>query len=100
MASGLSQSPARSPEPRPETARSRDALERVARTLGVPVTNFFPDEECPARGRVLDRHEGGDEECPDAAITQAADLVSAFVAIENPAARRTCLAFVRAMSSS
>jgi hypothetical protein len=83
MASGLSQSPARSPEPRPETARSRDALERVARTLGVPVTNFFPDEECP-----------------DAAITQAADLVSAFVAIENPAARRTCLAFVRAMSNS
>ncbi|MBP1180733.1 hypothetical protein [Methylobacterium sp. PvR107] len=83
MASGLSQPPARSPEPRPETARSRDALERVARTLGIPVTNFFPDEECP-----------------DAAITQAADLVSAFVAIANPAARRTCLAFVRAMSSS
>jgi hypothetical protein len=83
MASGLSQAPARSPEPRPDTARSRDALERVARTLGVPVTTFFPDEECP-----------------DAAIAQAADLVSAFVAIENPAARRTCLAFVRAMSSS
>lgn len=83
MAPGLSQAPAGSSEPRPDTARSRDALERVARTLGVPVTAFFPDE---AR--------------PDAAITQAADLVSAFVAIENPAARRTCLAFVRAMSSS
>ncbi|GJE47595.1 hypothetical protein GOFOIKOB_0620 [Methylobacterium tardum] len=83
MASGLSQAPDRSPEPRPDTARSRDALERVARTLGVPVTTFFPDEDRP-----------------DAAIAQAADLVSAFVAIENPAARRTCLAFVRAMSSS
>ena len=37
MASGLSQAPDRSPEPRPDMARSRDALERVARTLGVPV---------------------------------------------------------------
>lgn len=49
----------------------------------MPVASFFPD---------ADR--------PDAAIAQAADLVSAFVAIENPAARRTCLAFVRAMAGS
>ncbi|MGH1570131.1 hypothetical protein ACRAWG_05040 [Methylobacterium sp. P31] len=51
--------------------------------LGVPVTAFFPE---------ADR--------PDETIAQTADLVTAFAAIENPAARRTCLAFVRAMSSS
>ena len=49
----------------------------------MPVASFYPD---------ADR--------PDAAMTQAADLVSAFVAIDSPAARRTCLAFVRAMASS
>lgn len=66
-----------------ESVRSQDTLERVARTIGLPVTAFFPDE-----GR------------PDTSSDQAADLLVAFVAIENPAARRTCLAFVRAMASS
>jgi hypothetical protein len=71
------------PERCSESVRTQDTLERVARTLGLPVTAFFPDE-----GR------------PDTPINQAADLLVAFVAIENPAARRTCLAFVRAMASS
>ncbi len=71
------------PERCSESVRSQDTLERVARTLGLPVTAFVPD--------------GGR---PDTPINQAADLLVAFVAIENPAARRTCLAFVRAMASS
>jgi hypothetical protein len=69
--------------PRAESARSGKTLERIATALDVPVASFFPDEAAP-----------------DEAIVQAADLVTAFVAIQNPAARRTCLAFVRAMSSS
>ncbi|WP_457106567.1 hypothetical protein [Methylobacterium sp. P5_C11] len=62
---------------------TQDALTRIARILDVPVASFYPD---------ADRSE--------MAISQAADLVTAFVAIDNPAARRTCLAFVRAMASS
>jgi hypothetical protein len=60
-----------------------EALERIATALGVPVATFFPDEAQP-----------------DTALAQAADLVIAFAAIVNPAARRTCLAFVRAMASA
>ena len=79
-ASSLAHAPA--PEPCPVPAR-RDALERIASTLGVPVAIFFPDEDQP-----------------DLAMIQTADLVAAFTAITSPAARRTCLAFVRAMASS
>jgi hypothetical protein len=60
-----------------------EALERIAEALGVPVATFFPD---------------GSE--PDMAFAQVADLVIAFAAIASPAARRTCLAFVRAMASA
>ncbi|MCJ2064832.1 hypothetical protein MKK63_19265 [Methylobacterium sp. J-088] len=67
----------------PGTARTRNDLARLADVLGVPVTVFSPETE------------GQDE-----AILQAADLVTIFAAIDNPAARRTCLAFVRAMASS
>ncbi|MEL6060990.1 MULTISPECIES: hypothetical protein [unclassified Methylobacterium] len=67
----------------PEAARARDNLARLANVLGVPVSAFSPATD-------------GQEE----AILQAADLVTVFAAIENPAARRTCLAFVRAMASS
>ncbi|MHB2210482.1 hypothetical protein [Methylobacterium sp. CM6257] len=83
MARCSPQAQALEPALRPETARSADSLERIATVLGVPVTAFFPE---------ADR--------PDETIAQAADLVTAFAAIGNPAARRTCLAFVRAMSSS
>ncbi|AIQ92170.1 protein of unassigned function [Methylobacterium oryzae CBMB20] len=82
MVPASSPGPARTHKP-PPGAASKDALYRIAGILDVPVASFFPD---------ADR--------PDAAIAQAADLVSAFVAIENPAARRTCLAFVRAMAGS
>ncbi|WP_267358264.1 MULTISPECIES: hypothetical protein [unclassified Methylobacterium] len=71
------------PMPMPETARTRNGLARLADVLRVPVTVFSPETE------------GQDE-----AILQAADLVTIFAAIDNPAARRTCLAFVRAMASS
>ncbi|MGH1587132.1 hypothetical protein ACRBEV_00760 [Methylobacterium phyllosphaerae] len=73
-------SDARRPAPSPGR---QDALTRIAGILDVPVASFYPD---------ADQSE--------MAIIQAADLVTAFVAIENPAARRTCLAFVRAMASS
>ncbi|MGU3667590.1 hypothetical protein ACLBX9_25680 [Methylobacterium sp. A49B] len=66
----------------PEPAQP-EALERIARTLGVPITSFFPDRDQS-----------------DMTVAQAADLVAAFAAITSPAARRTCLAFVRAMASS
>ena len=82
MAPGSSLARAATPEPRPAPAR-RDALERIALTLGVPVATFFPDEDRP-----------------DTAVVQAVDLVAAFSTIASPAARRTCLAFVRAMASS
>ncbi|MBN4092840.1 MULTISPECIES: hypothetical protein [Methylobacterium] len=83
MAPDASADPARDRAPVPGAARTSDALSRIAGILDVPVASFYPD---------ADR--------PDAAMTQAADLVSAFVAIDSPAARRTCLAFVRAMASS
>lgn len=84
MSDGARLVPGSHPDPQASPgAASKDALYRIAGILDVPVASFFPD---------ADR--------PDAAIAQAADLVSAFVAIENPAARRTCLAFVRAMAGS
>lgn len=83
MAPDASADPARDRAPVSGAARTSDALSRIAGILDVPVASFYPD---------ADR--------PDAAMTQAADLVSAFVAIDSPAARRTCLAFVRAMASS
>ncbi|MCJ2068439.1 hypothetical protein MKK75_06380 [Methylobacterium sp. J-030] len=83
MASGYPQGPAPSPAPRQAAARSRDNLARLAHVLGVPVSAFSPEAE------------GQDE-----AILQAADLVTVFAAIDNAAARRTCLAFVRAMAGS
>lgn len=83
MGRALSRATPEASEPRRQTARSEDALERIAGTLGVPVAAFFPDADAP-----------------DPALAQAADLVAAFVAIDNPAARRTCLAFVQAMARS
>ena len=83
MALGRSQEPASSPASASEMVRARDSLARLAKVLGVPVSAFNPAV-------------GGQDE----AIVQAADLVTEFTAIENPAARRTCLAFVRAMASS
>ncbi|MDP4005697.1 hypothetical protein [Methylobacterium sp. NEAU K] len=68
--------------PRPEALRSRAILERISDRLGLPVAAFFPDEAEP-----------------DEALAQAADLVTAFMAIGSVAARRTCLAFVRAAST-
>ncbi|CAM3090048.1 hypothetical protein JHFBIEKO_3173 [Methylobacterium mesophilicum] len=65
----------------PETDRSGEILERIAGTLRMPVAAFLPDEPEPRE-----------------AVAQAADLVTAFMAIETVAARRTCLAFVRAMA--
>ncbi|MCJ2055235.1 hypothetical protein MKL09_01565 [Methylobacterium sp. J-048] len=65
----------------PEADRSAAMLERIADTLHLPVAAFFPDE--------FERSE---------TVEQAADLVTAFMAIETVAARRTCLAFVRAMT--
>ena len=82
MALGSSLARAATPQPRPAPAR-RDALEGIAHTLGVPVATFFPSDDQP-----------------DTAVVQTADLVAAFVAIASPAARRTCLAFVRAMANS
>jgi hypothetical protein len=79
VAHGPSRAPTR--ETCRTSAPSREILARIAEKLGVPVATFFPDQ---AR--------------QDAAITEAAQLVAAFAAIENPGARRTCLAFVRAMS--
>ena len=70
-------------KPPPGAACATDALSRIAGILDVPVASFFPDANRP-----------------DAAITQAADLVTAFVAIESSAARRTCLAFVQATANS
>ena len=83
MALGRLHGPAPSPASAAEMARSRDSLARLAEVLRVPVSTFHP---------VV-----GDQ---DEAIAQAADLVTEFAAIDNPAARRTCLAFVRAMASS
>ncbi|KNY20530.1 hypothetical protein [Methylobacterium sp. ARG-1] len=65
----------------PEADRSAAILERIADTLHLPVDAFFPDERAPGE-----------------TVAQAADLVTAFMAIETVAARRTCLAFVRAMA--
>ena len=81
MAPGRSSAPAPRSEPCPEPARL-EVLERLATSLGVPVAAFFPDASLP-----------------DSALVQAAELVTAFAAIASPAARRTCLAFVRAMAS-
>ncbi|MEE7494047.1 hypothetical protein [Methylobacterium oryzae] len=83
MPPDTSADPARPRAPAPAAACATDALSRIAGILDVPVARFYPDAERP-----------------DAAMTQAADLVSAFVTIDNPAARRTCLAFVRAMAGS
>ncbi|SDO12666.1 hypothetical protein SAMN05216360_11530 [Methylobacterium phyllostachyos] len=83
MALARSQGPAPSPASASEMARARDSLARLAKVLGVPVSAFHP--------------VAGEQ---DEAIVQAADLVTEFAAIDNPAARRTCLAFVRAMASS
>ncbi|MBE7202715.1 MAG: hypothetical protein INR70_33635 [Parafilimonas terrae] len=83
MRPGSPQGLAPSPLPLPEAARPRDNLTRLADVLGVPVAAFSPETD------------GQDE-----AILQVADLVTVFAAIDNPAARRTCLAFVRAMASS
>ena len=83
MAPGYPEGPAPSPAPLPDAARIRDNLARLADVLGVPVSAFSPESE---------------EQ--DEAILQAADLVTIFATIDNPAARRTCLAFVRAMASS
>ncbi|SFL26407.1 hypothetical protein [Methylobacterium pseudosasicola] len=66
---------------RPETDRSAAMLERIADTLRLPVDAFFPDKPEPGE-----------------TVAQAADLVTAFMAIETVAARRTCLAYVRAMA--
>ena len=73
----------RRPDGRRRRREGRTPWTRIAGILDVPVATFFPDADQP-----------------EMAIIQAADLVTAFVAIENPAARRTCLAFVRAMASS
>jgi len=81
VAVGSSRVEAPAPELRSAPA-CRDTLERVARALGVPVATFFRAEDQP-----------------DTAVVQVADLVCAFGAIASPAARRTCLAFVRAMAS-
>ena len=62
-------------------SRSEVMLERIAEMLRLPVASFSP--AAPA---------------PNEAVAQAADLVTAFMAIETVAARRTCLAFVRAMA--
>jgi len=83
MMHGYPQGPAPSPAPLSEADRTRSNLARLADVLGVPVSVFSPGID------------GQDE-----AILQMADLVAVFAAIENPAARRTCLAFVRAMASS
>ncbi|MCJ2087389.1 hypothetical protein MKK88_15550 [Methylobacterium sp. E-005] len=83
MAPGYPEGPAPSPAPLPDAARIRDNLARLADVLGVPVSAFSPEQQ--GRGE---------------AVLQAANLVTVFSAIENPAARRTCLAFVRAMASS
>lgn len=69
--------------PLAEAARIRTSLSRIAKVLGVPVSAFFPD----AVGQ-------------DDTVLQMADLVTVFAGIENPAARRTCLAFVRAMAKA
>jgi len=84
MTPGYPQGPAPpyAPRPMPETPRTRKDLARLPDGLGVPVTAFSPESE---------------EQ--DEAILQAADLVTIFATIDNPAARRTCLAFVRAMAS-
>ncbi|MDP4004544.1 hypothetical protein [Methylobacterium sp. NEAU K] len=66
---------------KPETVRGEAMLECIAGRLSLPVAAFFPDEAEPGE-----------------AVAQAADLVTAFMAIDSVAARRTCLAFVRAMS--
>ncbi|MCJ2122868.1 hypothetical protein [Methylobacterium sp. J-077] len=65
----------------PEADRSAAMLERIADTLRLPVAAFFSNEPEPGE-----------------TVVQAADLVTAFMAIETVAARRTCLAFVRAMT--
>jgi hypothetical protein len=83
MMPGSPQALVPSPLSLPEAARPRDNLKRLADVLGVPVAAFSPETD------------GQDE-----AILQVADLVAVFAAIDNPAARRTCLAFVRAMASS
>jgi hypothetical protein len=64
-----------------EMDRSAAILDRIADTLHLPVAAFFPDEPEPSE-----------------IVVQAADLVTAFMAIETVAARRTCLAYVRAMA--
>ncbi|MCJ2091184.1 hypothetical protein MKK67_01490 [Methylobacterium sp. J-072] len=64
-----------------EADRSVALLDRIADTLRLPVAAFFPDEIEPGE-----------------TVAQAADLVTAFMAIETVAARRTCLAYVRAMA--
>lgn len=66
-----------------EPVRTGDNLRRLADVLGVPVSAFSTATN------------GQDE-----AVLQVADLVTDFAAIDNPAARRTCLAFVRAMANS
>ena len=65
----------------PETMRSQAILERIADALCMPITALVADRAAEAES-----------------ITQAADLVTAFLEIEGVDARRTCLAFVRAMA--
>jgi hypothetical protein len=83
VAADASRGSAPAPGSTPAPSGAHHTLNRIADALGVPVASFFPDSDGP-----------------DAATAQAADLVSAFAAIDNPAARRTCLAFVRAMANS
>ncbi len=83
MALRCSQAPNQRPAASPDSARTEDQLACIAKALDVPLASFFPDK---------DRQ--------NEAIRQAADLVTVFAGIENAAARRTCLAFVRAMASS
>ncbi|MCJ2132638.1 hypothetical protein MKK69_00890 [Methylobacterium sp. J-026] len=83
MALRCSHGPNQRPASSADSARTEHTLACLAKALDVPLASFFPDK---------DRQ--------DEAVRQAADLVTVFAGIENAAARRTCLAFVRAMASS
>lgn len=67
----------------PSLIRTDPLLQRISETLGVPLETF---------SREADRIEGE--------LSQAAELLRAFLQISDPEVRSRCLAFVREAAAS
>ncbi len=66
------------------TDRTFATLQKIAEMLGVPVSAFFESDPAAVEEPVAE------------AWRQTTELLHAFARVEDPQARRDCIAFVRA----